>query len=240
MRFNPFRANVNNLFDVFEAAKNDARVSRTPFISHYNNLNSAQAQMELLAARMSRFLVLEMLLENHFHIANRRAPFAESISRADFHFGGFQSPIPRPSSRPHVQESTDPLAHIPKPNATLSDKAKKVAAELDDKLPQECCDPISMEPLADPIEINKRVYNRETVSRLIKDGKFEDPFNRAKVDPSTAKPAHYMLDAIIAHSDVLAHKEPIMLRNHKSTDVHPLKDLIEQWGQLLRAEIPAP
>ncbi len=127
-----------------------------------------------------------------------------------------------------------PLGHVPQPDARLKVAAANAAEKLNDDLPMECTDPITLEPLTDPIEINRRVYNRDTLLDMIREGQFMDPFTREAIDPATAKPAHYMLQAMSQHLAVMKGDEPLLLATHKETKCIPLKNLLEQWEQLLQ------
>ncbi|OCH99022.1 hypothetical protein A8135_09765 [Legionella jamestowniensis] len=130
-----------------------------------------------------------------------------------------------------------PLSHVPSPDAVLKAKAAKITEKLGEDLPMECTDPITLEPLTDPVEINRRVYNRETLEGMIKEGQFNDPFTREAIDPATAKPAHYMLDAITQHAAAIEGEEPSLLNEHKDTNCIPLKNLFEQWEQMLNEPV---
>lgn len=127
-----------------------------------------------------------------------------------------------------------PLSQVPYPQADLKETARKDAEKLGEDLPMECTDPITLEPLTDPIEINRRVYNRETLEDMIKEGAFNDPFTRELINPTTAKPAHYMLQAISQHAAATKGEEPSLLATHKDTQCIPLQNLLEQWGQMLK------
>jgi U-box domain len=239
MIFNPFQRRMDDLFDLFNDVKSIAKASLTPFVTSYPNQDKLQEQVNSLNSALSRFVLLEMQLRTHFDIPYSRNEFVESIEQATFHFGGLQRPIPR-SHQPQAQPPSDPLAHVPKPAQASQDEAKRIAARLGDKLPEECYDPIAYESLTDPIEINNRVYNRETVAKLIKNGVFNDPFTRDEINPKEAKPAHYMLNAIAAHDAVLEGKRPSMLDTFKDTKVFPLIDLFEKWQETLRKPGPTP
>ncbi|KTD18531.1 Uncharacterised protein [Legionella lansingensis] len=244
MRFNPFVPQID-IFSLYQETKFHERESRSSFIS-YHNFNQVNERINHLAFK--RFLLLEMLVDNYYQIPRTRNEFLGSINRASFHMGSFQQELPHRASaaatRSPVQFDQEaasprptvvptPFSHIPAPDAAKKKAAQDMASKLGDDLPTECNDPITMMPLLDPIEINKRVYNRDTASNLIKNGKFQDPFTRETIDPTTAKSADYMLDAIVQHDEVKQGKKPALLDSHKNTDVHPLKDLLQVWEDLL-------
>lgn len=266
-KFNPF-IQRNDLFDLFAETKAIGKKSHTHHLTYHKDESAAQnhmGHMDQLTAKINRFVLLQMLVDNHYRIPTRRPLFGQATQNADFIFGGLRRPLeqrpqieqrpqrllvqrplvqmPQPEVRrnntPSIPARTTPVTastpfeQIPRPNAVQQAKAAEVAKKLGDQLPQECCDPISMEPLTDPIEINNRVYNRETIPNLVKKGEFADPFTRERIKLEKAKPAHYMLDAIIQHTDAVAKKEPSMLAAHRGTEVRPLKDLIEVWEKLL-------
>jgi hypothetical protein len=232
--FNPFKEQID-LFTVFNQVNEINRRQRASYVSYHMNAFQAQEQVDLFARQMRRFLVLEMLLENRLQIPQRREPFSAAVNRANFHFGEFEVPINsiRSPSRTKTEEPKTPFAHIPIPDSALQERAKKAVAQLGEDLPGECTDPITMEPLSDPIEINHRVYNRSTLSNMLENGMFKDPFTRERIDPTTAKSAAYMLEAMEQHLQAKEGKGPALLKSHKNTDVQPLKDLIELWEKLI-------
>ncbi|CEK09356.1 U-box domain-containing protein [Legionella hackeliae] len=155
-------------------------------------------------------------------------PLVDNVNRLDPEIP--EEALPVPPGR---------LGHVPYPARTLAQAAKKVADEHADELPVEFMDPITMEPLTDPIEINRRVYDRDTAEGLIKQGQFQDPFTREAIDPATAKPAHYMLEAMSEHLAVMKKEEPKLPALHKDTTCIPLKALFEQWEEMLKMPVPA-
>lgn len=146
-----------------------------------------------------------------------------------------------PVNPPVVQEIVPelpknlPFEHIPAPDEKLVKAAHDVAAKLGDDLPIDCLDPISMEVLSDPIEVNRRVYDRDTVVNLVKDGKFHDPFTNQQIELATIKPAHFMLDAMVEHKNVLNGEKPLLLEKHAKTDCISLQGIFEQWEKMLQA-----
>jgi hypothetical protein len=262
MAFNPFKAQMYDLFDLYINVKRAAKESKTQYIHSDTSQDRAQEQVNLLNSQQSRFLVLEMLLENHYEIARRiesyqraRArAFVESIAYAYFYFGGLEITIPRMEHSPfqattHTPEPEaqtalrDPFEHLEKPDPALKAEAEKIAEELGDKLPNECIDPVTYEALTEPVEINNRVYNRETFINIMKtseNGMFHDPVTREEADPRTVKSANYMLNAIIAQASVLAGNTPSMLNEYKTSNVWNLKGLADSWEELLKGSAPRP
>lgn len=228
--FNPFKASHERVYSVLN--------NRSPRHQsmHYSDLESAQSYVNSLIEQKVRFLLLEMMLAPRvrFH-----PPYQHnSIRRAHFYYGHFnqpiseQAPTPMPDQQKSISNNNDPLSHIPKPKSELAQIIKE-----SENLPDEFSDPITCEPLTDPIEINKRIYNRETVQRMIKDGKFHDPMNRDVVDVSTAKSAAYMFDAAKQHAEVSSGKHPEIMSQFQNTTVYPLKSLFDAWEDTLKRAI---
>ncbi|ASQ47329.1 U-box domain-containing protein [Legionella clemsonensis] len=143
-----------------------------------------------------------------------------------------RAPLPEIPVAALPVQPVGPLSHVPYPDIALKATATKAAEKLGEDLPMECMDPITLEPLTDPVEINRRVYNRETLEGMIKDGQFNDPFTREIIDPATAKPAPYMLEAISQHIAVIKGEEPPLVADHKDSHCIPLKSLFEQWEEV--------
>lgn len=242
--FSPFRAKSIDLFNLFNETKELSKAHRVPYISYHTNHEKTREHIDLLALQFSRFILLEMLsLNSRIDIPHRAQLFMESVSHARFQVGAFERQMPNTQqSTVYPQRPLQPstitqrefFAHVPKPNVEKQDKAKKIALETGSNLPEECLDPITMDVLNDPIEINRRVYNRPTLTNMIENGKFKDPFTRELIDLSTAKPAHYMLDAIIEHPKAMSGIRPEFANLHKNTEVKPLLDLITIWEDFLR------
>ncbi|KTD66932.1 MULTISPECIES: hypothetical protein [Legionella] len=244
VRFNPFTTQAD-LFSFYHQVNNISKAHHTPYISFYNN--SYQEERINHLKELSRILVLEMALNHRYEIPAHRNSFNAAVNRANFHFRNLETPIevqrapsPRASQRlvpdqgrVAAERPNTPFGHVPKPDTALQERAKKAMEKLGNDLPSECTDPISMEPLTDPIEINNRVYNRGTALNLLERGQFKDPFTRELIDPKTAKSGSYMLEAMEQHLEAKAGKEPALYVRHKQTNVHPLKDLIENWENLL-------
>lgn len=245
VRFNPFVPQVD-LYSLFNQVNTISKVHQMSYISFYNDRTQAQNRINELL-ELNRILILDMALKNRFEIPAQRKPFNAAVGRADFYFrhlvapisepiitsGISNAPVPKSEAVVSEQRPVEPFAHVPKPSADLQERAKKAIDKLGDNLPSECSDPISMEPLIDPIEINNRVYNRDTLLNLLEEGQFKDPFTRELIKPERAKSATYMLEAMEQHLEAEAGKQPALLSSHKETDVYPLRDLLESWETLL-------
>ncbi|RUR17435.1 U-box domain-containing protein [Legionella septentrionalis] len=234
--FNPFCSLHDDLFAFYKQIKHYEAQKRMPLTSYFTNYHHAAEHTDELSRRLSRYLVLEMVLNNRFEISNRPLHFTRSLVSATFHCGGLETYIQRERIENVYQpiHAVKPFSHIPTQEPSLVAKAQEVAKELGEDLPEEFLDPITAELLHDPVEINHRVYNRQSVEHMIEEGKFKDPFTRQKIDPATMKSASYMLEAMVAHREVVANKkEPALMEAYKQTKVLPLKTLFKHWEELI-------
>jgi len=123
------------------------------------------------------------------------------------------------------------LDKLPKPSQSTLDKVQAVISTT--ILPIACLDPIKATPFVDPIEVNQHVYNRSTLEDMARAGG-KDPFHpTAMLYFAAAKPAHYMLEAIIQHSQALDGKRPPLMDEHRDTQVESLKALFSEWDSLI-------
>lgn len=240
--FDPFRATGATLFDLFNQTKAREKRYNEPAISYFTKAVEAQAQIDQLKAQSLRFLVLEMaMLMNRYEISMQRQAFINAITHANFYRSEFQQTIsvtPTPHSTP-ASSATTPFSQIIPPSAAQVAAVSTVVKQLGDNLPDECLDPISAEPLVDPIEINHRVYNRNTLVKMIdQNGMISDPFTRELINPKEAKPAHFMFDAILQHAEISEGKKPNLIEKYVDSKCLPLKALFEQWEQMLRNMSP--